>query len=200
MKILVLNSGSSSQKACLYEIGDALPESAPLPLWEGRIEWNGDTGFQLLGAHRRVLAELRRRNFIPKEAFPYKTPAGSTYDSGDYHAALRKAMDKIGYAELRKEQAEKRKRGELMVATTCPSGGSLDIFIEPRLPRPLLLVFGETPVAETLAKLGGSLGMTLAESTAVMPRLPQVQLNIPLAGKSVPAHAIAEAEEEGAEA
>src|SRR5271169_3590991 len=43
MKILVLNSGSSNQKACLYEIGDALPESAPLPLWEGRIEWNGDT-------------------------------------------------------------------------------------------------------------------------------------------------------------
>jgi xanthine dehydrogenase accessory factor len=40
-----------------------------------------------------------------------------------------------------------------MVATTCPSGGSLDIFIEPRLPRPLLLVFGETPVAETLARL-----------------------------------------------
>ena len=42
MKILVLNSGSSSQKACLYEIGDALPESPPFPLWEGRIEWNGD--------------------------------------------------------------------------------------------------------------------------------------------------------------
>jgi acetate kinase len=43
MKILVLNSGSSSQKACLYEIGDALPENPPVPLWEGRIEWNGDT-------------------------------------------------------------------------------------------------------------------------------------------------------------
>lgn len=43
MKILVLNSGSSSQKACLHEIGDALPESPPLPLWEGRIEWRGDT-------------------------------------------------------------------------------------------------------------------------------------------------------------
>jgi xanthine dehydrogenase accessory factor len=52
------------------------------------------------------------------------------------------------------EVRRSRKRGELMVATTCPSGGSLDIFIEPRLPRPLLLVFGETPVAETLAKLG----------------------------------------------
>ena len=43
MKILVLNSGSSSQKACLFEIGDALPESPPLPLWEGRVEWKGDT-------------------------------------------------------------------------------------------------------------------------------------------------------------
>jgi xanthine dehydrogenase accessory factor len=56
------------------------------------------------------------------------------------------------------EVRQTRKRGELMVATTCPSGGSLDIFIEPRLPRPLLLVFGETPVAETLAKLAGLTG------------------------------------------
>jgi acetate kinase len=43
MKILVLNSGSSSQKASLYEIGEALPNHPPAPLWEGRIEWSGDT-------------------------------------------------------------------------------------------------------------------------------------------------------------
>jgi acetate kinase len=43
MKILVLNSGSSSQKACLYEIGRALPDHASVPLWEGRIEWSGDS-------------------------------------------------------------------------------------------------------------------------------------------------------------
>ena len=43
MKILVLNSGSSSQKACLYAIGATLPERPPTPLWEGRIEWHGDT-------------------------------------------------------------------------------------------------------------------------------------------------------------
>src|SRR5215470_1529645 len=43
MKILVLNSGSSSQKACLYEIGDTLPDHPPVPLWEGRIEWSGDS-------------------------------------------------------------------------------------------------------------------------------------------------------------
>lgn len=43
MKILVLNSGSSSQKACLYEIGATLPTHPPAPLWEGRIEWSADT-------------------------------------------------------------------------------------------------------------------------------------------------------------
>jgi acetate kinase len=41
MKILVLNSGSSSQKSCLYDIGKTLPEHPPEPAWEGRIEWYG---------------------------------------------------------------------------------------------------------------------------------------------------------------
>jgi aerobic carbon-monoxide dehydrogenase large subunit len=59
-------------------------------------------------------AELRFKNFIPTEKFPYKSALGWEYDSGNYPAALRKAMEKIGYAELRKEQAEKRQRGELM--------------------------------------------------------------------------------------
>src|SRR5690242_18382369 len=39
MKILVLNSGSSSQKACLYELGSVLPEDPPACVWEGKIEW-----------------------------------------------------------------------------------------------------------------------------------------------------------------
>jgi aerobic carbon-monoxide dehydrogenase large subunit len=59
-------------------------------------------------------AELRLKNFIPKQAFPYKSALGWEYDSGDYPAALELAMQKIGYAELRREQAEKRRRGELM--------------------------------------------------------------------------------------
>src|SRR5229473_6145066 len=41
MKILVLNSGSSSQKSCLYDIGKTLPEHSPAPVWEGKIEWDG---------------------------------------------------------------------------------------------------------------------------------------------------------------
>ncbi len=41
MKILVLNSGSSSQKSCLYDIGKTLPEHPPVPVWEGKVEWDG---------------------------------------------------------------------------------------------------------------------------------------------------------------
>jgi carbon-monoxide dehydrogenase large subunit len=59
-------------------------------------------------------AELRFKNFIPADKFPYKSALGWEYDSGNYAGALRKAMEKIGYAGLRKEQAEKRKCGELM--------------------------------------------------------------------------------------
>jgi len=56
------------------------------------------------------------------------------------------------------EVKQTRKPGELTVATTCPSGGSLDIFIEPRLPKPLLLVFGESPAARTLVQMGSLAG------------------------------------------
>ncbi len=59
-------------------------------------------------------AELRLKNFIQPEQFPYKSVLGWEYDSGNYPAALKLALDKIGYAELRKEQADKRARGELM--------------------------------------------------------------------------------------
>src|SRR6058998_863017 len=59
-------------------------------------------------------AELRMKNFIKPEQFPYKSVLGWEYDSGNYGAALKKAMDIIGYDALRREQAEKRKEGELM--------------------------------------------------------------------------------------
>ncbi len=42
MKVLVLNSGSSSQKSCLYEIGDTLPDNPPACLWEAKVEWQGE--------------------------------------------------------------------------------------------------------------------------------------------------------------
>jgi len=64
-------------------------------------------------------AELRMKNFIAPERFPYKSVLGWEYDSGNYPAALKKAMEIVGYDSLRKEQQEKRKRGELMGIGVC---------------------------------------------------------------------------------
>jgi len=64
-------------------------------------------------------AELRMKNFIAPERFPYKSVLGWEYDSGNYPAALNKAMDIVGYEDLRKEQKEKRARGELMGIGIC---------------------------------------------------------------------------------
>jgi carbon-monoxide dehydrogenase large subunit len=59
-------------------------------------------------------AQLRLKNFIRKEQFPYTTKTGWTYDSGDYETTMREALRISGYDELRREQAEKRARGEHM--------------------------------------------------------------------------------------
>jgi carbon-monoxide dehydrogenase large subunit len=59
-------------------------------------------------------AELRLRNLLKPEQFPYTTKTGWVYDSGNYEPTLRQAMELAGYDELRREQAEKRTRGELM--------------------------------------------------------------------------------------
>lgn len=59
-------------------------------------------------------AELRMKNLIRPEQFPYTTPTGWEYDSGDYPRALTEAMRIAGYDDLRREQAERRARGELM--------------------------------------------------------------------------------------
>lgn len=59
-------------------------------------------------------AQLRFSNFIKSEQFPYPSPLGWSYDSGDYEKTLKLALDRIGYDDLRREQAEKRKNGEFM--------------------------------------------------------------------------------------
>ncbi|MGL5808689.1 MAG: aerobic carbon-monoxide dehydrogenase large subunit [Nocardioides sp.] len=56
--------------------------------------------------------ELRRRNFIKPEQFPYTTKTGWVYDSGDYDRTMRVALDLAGYDELRREQAERRDRND----------------------------------------------------------------------------------------
>ena len=64
-------------------------------------------------------AEIRRRNFIKAEQFPYTSCLGWEYDSGDYHTALDKVLAAVDYQGLRREQEEKRARGELMGIGLC---------------------------------------------------------------------------------
>lgn len=58
-------------------------------------------------------AEVRRRNLIRSDSFPYATPSGGIYDSGDYEKAFALALDAAGYDKLREEQRAARDRGEL---------------------------------------------------------------------------------------
>jgi CO/xanthine dehydrogenase Mo-binding subunit len=72
-------------------------------------------------------SEIRFRNFIQPDQFPYDTPSGQTYDSGDYPEMLRKALAAVDYEKLKGEQAEDRKRGRLLgigIATAVEPGGS----------------------------------------------------------------------------
>jgi carbon-monoxide dehydrogenase large subunit len=65
-------------------------------------------------AHRLGLdpAELRRRNVVPPDAFPFTTAVGQSYDAGDYEGALDLALAVAGYEGLRREQADRRLRGD----------------------------------------------------------------------------------------
>jgi carbon-monoxide dehydrogenase large subunit len=69
-------------------------------------------------------ADIRRRNFIPADAFPYRTPTGCVYDSGDYAAAFEQALKLAEYEQLREQQRAARQRGQLM-------GVGLAAYVEP---------------------------------------------------------------------
>jgi aerobic carbon-monoxide dehydrogenase large subunit len=70
-------------------------------------------------------AEVRRRNFIPKDAFPHTTVSHAAYDSGDYEGALDLALRSAGYDELRAEQRRRREQG-----TTRELGIGLSSYVE----------------------------------------------------------------------
>ncbi len=68
--------------------------------------------------------ELRRKNFIRPDQFPYKTATGVTYDSGDYEKSLDLALQLSNYGELIRQRDEARARGELV-------GVGISTFVEP---------------------------------------------------------------------
>ncbi len=83
-------------------------------------------------------AEVRRKNFIRKDEFPFTNLVGLTYDSGDYETTMDKALQLAGYRELRREQAEKRKQGRYL-------GIGLSTYIE---------ICGVGPAAATVPAVG----------------------------------------------
>jgi aerobic carbon-monoxide dehydrogenase large subunit len=81
----------------------------------GRPEatWLLERALDMLAAELGIdPAEIRRRNFVPHDEFPYRTPTGATYDSGDFGRALDIALRAAGYGELRLEQAARIDRAE----------------------------------------------------------------------------------------
>jgi len=91
--------------------------------------------------------ELRRRNFIPKEAFPYKTPAGSTYDSGDPAGEFEEALERSDWDGLEARRRESASRGKLR-------GIGCAVFVEPA-------GAGAAPKEEAVIKFGDSGNATL---------------------------------------
>lgn len=70
-------------------------------------------------------AEVRRKNLVPADAFPYTTPTGSVYDSGDYHRLLETVLDAGHYDKLRAEQERRRAAGDPVLL-----GVGLGLFVE----------------------------------------------------------------------
>jgi aerobic carbon-monoxide dehydrogenase large subunit len=100
-----------------YESNSVVTNTAPVTAFRGAgrpeaaqaIERAIDTFAAEIGVDP---AEVRRRNFVQPDAFPFATPAGVTYDSGDYGRSLDLALEAVGYDELRAEQARRREAGE----------------------------------------------------------------------------------------
>jgi 2-furoyl-CoA dehydrogenase large subunit len=104
-------------------------------------------------------AEIRRRNLVPPQAFPYRTPSGGLYDSGDYEACLDRALELAGYAERRAEQERTRAEGRLL-------GVGLACVVEPSISNMGYITLALTPEqrAEGLPKSGNVEGAAVAIS------------------------------------
>ncbi len=101
------------------EVTGVLTNTAPVDAYRGAgrpeaaylIERMVELGARALGADP---VDLRRRNLIRKEKFPYTTPVAFQYDSGNYEPALDKALQMIDYRKLRDEQTRLRKQGRYL--------------------------------------------------------------------------------------
>ena len=101
------------------EVGAAFTTTPPTGAYRGAGRPEGVFVIEgLLDKAARLLdldpVEIRRRNFVPAEAFPYRTATGCTYDSGDYARALDRCLEVAGYEQLRRDHATRRAGGEVV--------------------------------------------------------------------------------------
>jgi 2-furoyl-CoA dehydrogenase large subunit len=102
-------------------------------------------------------AEMRRRNFIPPEAFPYRTPAGALYDSGDYEGCLDDALELARYSERRAEAETDRAAGRLVgVGVAC--------VVEPSISNMGYITLAEPGETRGLPKSGNAEGCMISVS------------------------------------
>jgi carbon-monoxide dehydrogenase large subunit len=96
--------------------------------------------------------ELRRRNFVPPDEFPFTTLSGAVYDSGDFDASLTMALEMADYAALREEQARRRADGDPILL-----GIGVSVYVE-------VTAYGGTEYAKV--SIGDEGGVTLSVGTS----------------------------------
>ena len=120
-----LLSGQYRIPAIHAEVTGVFTHTTPVDAYRGAgrpeacylLERMMDLGARQLGVDP---AELRRRNFIPPDQFPYQTPVALQYDSGNYEPALDRALAMVDYTNFRIEQAQLRKQGRYVgVGLSC---------------------------------------------------------------------------------
>src|SRR5437773_4712218 len=123
-------SGVYSIPAIDYEAQCVVTNTTPLGAYRGagRPEATAmvERAMDMLAAELGMdPADLRRRNLISPDRFPYTTAGGATYDSGDYAKALDKLLEVSAYRTLRTEQARRRERGDRL-----QGGIGLSVYVE----------------------------------------------------------------------
>jgi aerobic carbon-monoxide dehydrogenase large subunit len=128
-RMLGMACGSYQIQDCRVEIVAVFTNTCPTGPYRGagrpesvlNIERLLDKAAAVLGMDR---LEIRRKNFIRPDQFPYTTGTGVEYDSGDYEKPLREALQMSNYDDLLRQRDERRKRGELV-------GVGFSTFVEP---------------------------------------------------------------------
>lgn len=97
MRVLVLNSGSSSQKSCLYELAGGLPDDPPVPRWEARIEWTALGDHAGLTVHRDGSLALQERVVIGSRAQAIAHLLGTLWSGPAEVLAAPSEIDAVGH-------------------------------------------------------------------------------------------------------